>query len=380
MRDARRQAPILALAALTLAVMALRPAVGTRAEGDNRVVLPGLAADSAASATRTYRMGWFAVGPQPTAEAIVATIEAMSQAGDAVLIQREVPWDRLLAGQSMEMAFQQEYDEIIAFVRARGLRLSILVDPLNGLDRTQEGPLIAAARRSLMEPAMLAMHETWVTLLAERYKPDYLGLASEINTLAELGSLPLYEQIRGMVNRLAPEIRRRSPATKVFVSVQVDEAWGRIPLQPVRPIDHFALGKQFDIDVLGLSSYPSFVFADPAEIPADYYRRFREATGKPLIQVEGGWASAGQSADGRFTPEKQAAYLRKLFELLDSVEAELLILLTYADLDLSHPSWGPGIDVGPGLGAFASMGLADTALRPKASLSVWLERFQKSPK
>ncbi len=364
------------IAVLGLAMSVLAACSDAGAATQSRLVLPSLAADSAAPHVRTYGMGWFVAAPEPTVEAVIATVQAMAMSGDYVLIQREVPWDRILAGQTMEQAATEDYDELIAFVRGNGLRLAMLVDPLNGLDRRQEGELLTAAGRSLLEPEILGLHEEWVRLVAGRYKPDYLGLASEINSLAELGSLALYERIREMANHLAPQIRSLSPGTKVFISVQADEAWGKIPLTPVRPVDHFNLANEFDIDVLGVSSYPSFFFQDPSEIPLDYYQRFRLASGKPIIQAEGGWASAGTPSDPRFTPEKQVSYIRRLFDILDAAEAELVILLIYADLDLSHPGWGPGVNVGPGLGVFATMGLATQSFEAKPALQHWRERFR----
>lgn len=343
----------------------------------NRVVLPGVASDSSPAPTRPYRMGWFFQPPEPTVESVLKTMPVAAGFSDALLIQREAPWKRLLAGDTMEEIASEDYDGVIDFARGLGLRVSILVDPLDGLDRTREGNEMRAAGRSLNEPEMRALHEQWVEFLAARYQPDYFGLASEINSLAARGDSLLFTNIQAMCNRLAPRIRTISPGTRVFVSFQVDEAWGRIPQLPSK-VDHFALTRTFDVDVLGLSSYPSFFFDNPSQIPFDYFSRLKDASGKPVLIAEGGWSSdptgVGETGDSL---AEQAEFMERFFALVDTVQPELVILLLFADLNLNAwiPVAPPNSDperVRP----FTHMGLASPDLTPKPALAVWATRFK----
>ncbi|MCZ6825863.1 MAG: hypothetical protein O7E50_09280, partial [Gemmatimonadetes bacterium] len=121
---------------------------------------------------------------------------------------------------------------------------------------------------------------------AREIRPAHYGLASEINTLAAHGDPVLYAELVDLNNTLAPQIRAIAPGAQVFVSFQVDDAWNLFPL-PGPSIDHFALIDDFDLDVLGLSSYPVFVWETPDQIPDTYFSRFRDATDLPLILVEG---------------------------------------------------------------------------------------------
>lgn len=362
---------------LLASLLRVAPATLARS-GDptTRLVVPGLATDTPAQLSRAYRMGWFLVPPEPSVESILATLPEAAKHSDAVLLQREVPWSRILAGTPMETIAAEDYDGLIAYLRGLGLHVSILVDPLDGLDRTRESNETRSAGRSLNEPELRALHEKWVELLAARYRPDYFGLASEINSLAARGDPALFANIRDMCNRLAPRIRAASPATKVFVSFQVDEAWGRPPIPP-SAVDQFALTREFDIDVLGLSSYPSFFFPTPAEIPDDYFRRLQIASGKPVIMAEGGWSSdpfgTGETASSL---AEQSSFYTRFFELMDSVQPELIILLLFADMDMD--AWTaaspPGTNV-QGLRPFAHMGIANPKLRPKPAFAVWESKF-----
>lgn len=323
-----------------------------------------------AGVTRTYRMGWAPTPPQPTEESIIETAFAMAEVSELGLLQQHVPWTRILAGERMSDLLA-EAEALADFLQGLGLDIVFLVDPLDGLDRRREPPELVDAGRSILEPEIRAIHDEWVLEVARLVRPAYLGLASEINTLGAHGDATLYGAIVDMVNTLAPEIRGISPQTQVFVSFQVDDAW---QLLLPSPFDHFALIDDFDIDALGLSSYPVFVFDTPQEIPSNYFGRFQESTSLPLILVEGGWSSTGGPiAQG--TPGEQVDFFVRFSELLDTVEAQAWVMLFYADVDVA--SYGLPPDREATLANFATMGIVDLNLDPKPAFGVWEELFSR---
>lgn len=317
---------------------------------------------------RTYAMGWGLTPPKPTEESIIATAMAMSEVAEFGIIQQAVPWARLFAGATIE-EMVAETKGLADFLRALELQIVFLVDPLDGLNRTLEPPELVEAGRSILEPEIRALHEAYVLEAAREIRPAYYGLASEINTLAAHGDPVLYAELVDLNNTLAPQIRAIAPGAQVFVSFQVDDAWNLFPLPPPQ-IDHFALIKDFDIDALGLSSYPVFVWETPDQIPDTYFSRFRDATDLPLILVEGGWSS--EDVGGvQGTLEEQAAFFRRFEELLDGVEAPLWVMLIFADFDVA--SFGLPPEREASLSNFAFMGIVDSELEPKPSFSVWEE-------
>ena len=175
---------------------------------------------------------------------------------------------------------------------------------------------------------------------------------------------------------LAPEVRAVSPGTGVFVSFQMEDARGLFGL-PSR-VDHFEIIDDFDIDALGLSSYPVFVFETPAGVPDDYFARFDAATDLPLLFVEGGWSSEDTEIL-RATPQEQAAFFRRYEELLDGVEAGLWVMLTFTDIDIeqlvANGQLSP--ERAAGLSHFARMGIVDVELAPKPAYEVWEEIFSR---
>jgi hypothetical protein len=318
---------------------------------------------------RTYAMGWAPTPPRLETELLLRMIDSMAVVSEIAIVQQGLPWAPLLAGAPVD-SLVEDIAQLTDFMAARNLQIIFLVDPLDGLDRTKEDPGLTELGRSLMEPDIRAMHEDWVRRIAARVRPAYFGLASEINTLATLGDADLNAQITDMVNTLAPQVRGISPGTKVFVSFQADQANGR--LGQTGGIDHFSLISDYDIDALGLSSYPVFAFNDPSEIPTDYFSAFDAATTLPLLFVEGGWSSANVPWSTG-TSAQQVAFFRRYEELLDSVNAEVWVMLTFADLDVA--TFGLDPDRTAGLSNFASMGIVDSNLQRKPSYAEWERIF-----
>ncbi len=367
-----RRLALIVLGGLFLLVVACASDSAHRA-GPNTVVAPELANDEAHTLTRSYGMGFFLTPSTPTVDATIALVPEMAKVADYAMIQRDVPWTRIVAGDSFDKIIDDEYVELVKYLRGNGLKIVLLVDPLDGLNRRDESPEAVKNGKTLLDADTRAIHAGWVKELVARIKPDYIGLASEINTLAAHGDKTLYEDIKSMCNELAPQLRQISPSSRIFVSFQVDDAWEVGPF-PKTGVDQFALAKDFDVDAIGLSSYPGFVYSDPSQIPDDYYQRFADVTGKPLLMAEGGWSSAGGP---NFTPEKEAAYYQREFQLLDGVHAELAILLLYNDLDLSDPAWGLTPDRQATLQNFANMGIVDIHGSPKPAYAVWQSVFAR---
>jgi len=157
----------------------------------------------------------------------------------------------------------------------------------------------------------------------------------------------------------------------VFVSFQADEANGVLGPEP---IDDFALIGDFDIDALGLSSYPVFAFDAPSDIPDDYFQVFADATDLPLILVEGGWSSADVPWSTG-TPEEQVAFVNRFEELLDGVGARAWVMLTFTDLDID--AYGLDPERAAGLSNFAHMGIMDTSLHRKPAYTEWKRVFER---
>jgi hypothetical protein len=167
-----------------------------------------------------------------------------------------------------------------------------------------------------------------------------------------------------MANAAAAELGTLGVTSTLYVSVQVEVAWGGLGGGGYQGIAT-DLADFPIIEALGLSSYPYLGgFTQPESLPLDYYARLATESSLPVLVVEGGWPSTAVGGVTS-TPAMQARFIGRQMELLDAASAVAVFQLTYADL---HPSIFPPGSILP---LFATLGLVDTALAPKPALAVW---------
>ena len=180
--------------------------------------------------------------------------------------------------------------------------------------------------------------------------------------------------VKTMANAVAARINTAGVPTKLFVSVQVETAWGRLGggttyVGVAQDLTDFPV-----VEAIGLSSYPYLGgFAQPEDVPLNYYSRIAQDAAKPVLVVEGGWSSV--TFDTLLSSRaEQARYIARQVQLLDSARATGVFQLTFYDLDLSANPPPPGSI----LPLFAHLGLADSVFNPKPALAAWDDVFRRS--
>jgi hypothetical protein len=318
--------------------------------------------------TRTFLMGFSAISPRPDQASTLRALDLWTSShADAAILHISVPYAGLLAGFTAQQVVDSNERGLANYYRAKGLRVVITVDATNGLDRSQEDPTLVALGRSITDTAIQRLYREFVLALDTIVHPDYLGLAAETNLIRAAAPDSVYLALVAMTNATAAQLAGLGPGPNLFVSVQVEVAWGRLLpgggyVGIAQDLTDFPFG-----EALGLSSYPYLGgFADPESLPLDYYARIRAESALPVLVVEGGWPSISVGAITS-SPAEQARYFGYQSRLLDSARAVALFQLTFTDLDLS------AIPVPPGsiLPLFAHLGLVDSALGPKPALAVW---------
>src|SRR3989475_321650 len=323
---------------------------------------------------RTYLMGFSAIPPRfDTSTAnLIAAINNWVPHADAAIMHVSPPWAAMLAGHTPAGAVDTVELPLAGYYRARGLAVVFTVDATDGLNRAAEAPELVAAGRSIADTMVQRLYREWVFAVANRIRPEYLGLAAETNLIRQLAPDSVYQAIVTMTNAAAAEINARRFPSKLYVSVQVETTWGR-PSGPYQGIAQDLADFPF-VEALGLSSYPYLGgFADPESIPLDYYSRIPQGTTLPVLVVEGGWPSV--SVGGVVSsPAEEARYITRQERLLDSARAKGVFQLTFYDLDLSG---FPPLPPGSILPLFTHLGLADSAMHAKAALAVWDGVFRR---
>jgi hypothetical protein len=316
--------------------------------------------------SRTYVMGFSSFPPKLSIASILQTIDTFAPHSDAALIVTEPPWDSLLAGRPPDSLIRNNQLGLANYFRSKGLhRIVVSVDPTNGLDRASDSAPLIAAGRSLTEPAIQALFRAYVTAMDTLIHPDYLCVASETNLIRAAAPAPLYAAVVQVGNGAFADVRARDAQVKIFTTVQVEVAWGR--LGGTGPFVGIATDRaDFPFaQVLGLSSYPYLAgFTDPDSLPNDYYSRLTGDATLPGMVIEGGWSS-----DSTVTPtwnvQSQRRYITREAQLLDGAGAIGWFQITFADLDAAS------LGLPPSAAPFTSLGLVDIDLNPKPALSAW---------
>ena len=254
-----------------------------------------------------------------------------------------------------------------AYYRSKNLDIVVVVDVTNGVNRQAEARELVAAGRSITEPAIQALYRAWTRAIVSIVRPSALGLAAETNLIRLSAQTAVYNAVVRMTADAAAEVRRDAPTLPLFISVQVETAWARLQ-GTNRYIGVEADFADFPfMQWVGFSSYPYLGgFAEPAEVPDDWYRRLLNGRALPTLITEGGWTSANVATSSS-SPEKQARWLRRQMQLVETLAPRYLFQLAFTDLDLV--AWRAEND--PQLLPFARLGLVDTNWAQKVSLAVW---------
>ena len=327
----------------------------------------------AVAISRSFRMGLSAIPPRPDLALLVTTIDLWSQRADMALVLTEPPWDSLLAGRPPDSLVRANQLGLANYYRAKGLRVVASIDPTSGLDRSSDSAPLVAAGRSLTEPAIQRMFRDYAVALDTLVHPDYLALASETNLVRAAAPAALYGAVVQMANAAAADVRAADPSVKLFTTVQVEVAWGRL----VSGGTYVGIAQDrtdfpFD-EIVGLSSYPYLGgFVQPEDLPNDYYSRLAESDRLPEMVIEGGWTS--QSLGGiTSSPDKQRRYIARQMKLLDQAGAIGVFQISFTDLDLAAWPQPPGSV----LPLFAYLGLVDIHFNPKPALTEWDRAFRR---
>ena len=322
--------------------------------------------------SRTFRMGFSANPPKPTTESALATIDAWSKRADAAIMHVSVPYKSLLSGTTAATYVTTVDLPLANLYRGKGFPLVITVDVTDGLNRAAEAPDLVQLGRSITEPAVQLVYRQYVQALTSSFARTTSVSPRRRISFASKQSAAVYNAMVAMTNAAASDVRAiggKQPL--LYASVQADFAWGPPPAAYRGAETDF---KDFPFNqVLAISSYPYFVYADPDQIPLDYYTRLEGGRSLPIMVVEGGWTSAAVGSI-KSSAATQARYVRRQERMLDSAKAVAVFQLNYSDIDLaSYPPQPPGSS----LALFISIGFVDASLKPKDALAAYDSVFAR---
>jgi hypothetical protein len=315
--------------------------------------------------TRSWSMGFSPLPPRPSVPVILQGIDLFSTRAEIAAIHEELPWTDLLAGMSPDAILDRDKTGLVDYLRGKGLKLYFMEDLTDGLSRGEDAPQLRALGRSITDPAVQQVYRAYALAIERKYHPEFIGLGAETNLIRAAGPANLYAAVVQVANDAAADLRAAGRTAPIMISVQVETAWGGFTGGGYVGVEQDFQDFPF-ADVLGLSSYPYFVYVQPEDIPTNYYSRILNGRTLPVMIVEGGWTSASVGTIVS-SPDKQARYIMRHAQLLDSVQASAVIQLQFADLDLS--TFPPPLPAN--LPLFVNIGLTDPDFNPKPALAAW---------
>ncbi|HVM72362.1 MAG TPA: hypothetical protein VMT91_11440 [Anaerolineales bacterium] len=361
------------------------------------LILAGLACSSSQAATpgpiptlahspfglgRTV-YGFFPSPPEVSVQSVIDTYKAIGQHGEVVLLQENIPWSDFAKGAEVASSSLTDIHNQYILAHQNGLDVIFVVDPLNGLNRSQFQGLPFGWKASFANPQIRAAYTNFTMRIVREFQPRYLGLASEINSYADAHPED-FPNFLSLYKTVYDQVKSEAPDTQIFVTFQWEELNALIP-----QVAHGRTPRQIDweqvrifeprLDVWAISSYPFIVYQGGADIPADYYTPLLTQTSKPLAVAEGGYSSAPVGLTPGTTKD-QVDYLNAIHTQIGGDRLAFWIYLLVNDLNpASYAKFmkqnGQGADVNT-LGMFASVGLTESDRTPKPALAIW-DSFRK---
>jgi hypothetical protein len=321
--------------------------------------------------------GFFPSPPDVTLESVLKHFEALGEHADFILIQPNVPWEDFIDGVEGSSKSREDIRNQVVLAEMNGLGWVFVIDPLNGLNRREFSGLPDSWDPSFSNPDIRIAFTNFTLWCLREFDPQYLGLASEINTYMDAYPEDV-EHYVSLYRGVYTLIKEQDPETEVFVTFQWDDLNNMFAQASEGRQKYDTNWEQVelfepDLDVWAMSSYPYFVF-NGEPISEDYYTPLLARTDKPLAISEGGFSSRSFGPIVS-SPEAQVAYLKAIDDQIgERLSFWVYLILSDLNMDSLEPAMrlnGMGEQDIETLGMFASIGLRESDGTPKPALEVW---------
>lgn len=313
---------------------------------------------------RAFLLGFSDVPTTLTDDAYTAIFDTAADFGEVILVQRTPAWGEFVPGGRVSDRLAAEIAATRDAARARGLQIVAALDPFDPTARGRLGGLPAAySGKSLTDPDLRSAFVAEAAYLARTMRPEFLVLGTEINATFERNPEGYFAFVEAYLEAY-DAVKAVSPNTQVMVTYQYEELMGVVPeLPPHAPRWDLLDDLGESIDVVGVTSYPSFAYPTARKVPPRYYLDLALHTDRPIAFVGVGFASGvGRDGVNSGTEPEQRRFLQRLFEDADRLRSPLVVWFVAQDLSFAA---APPFDL------LGSIGLRDALDAPKEAWPVW---------
>jgi len=316
-------------------------------------------------------MGLSSLPEEPSKASYENAFKLAGENGELILIQRAPPWEEFLPGGAISADTLDLTREEKGLAEENGLAIFAAVDPLDAADRGRlASPPEDLADAGFGNARVRSAFIAYAQYLALNLKPRYMALGMEVD-LYEAARPDDFDNFVSLYFEAYDAVKDISPETLVFPTFQMEAIQNLLspPGQAGQPglTNRWDLVLRFEpkVDVLAVTTYPSFAFKTPSNIPADYYDQLRRYSDAPIAIAAAGYSSGpGREGINEGTEEEQAAFLRRLFQ--DAQRLYMTFVVWFASTD-------PAIVQAPPLDLLQHIGLRRSGGSAKPAWQVWAD-------
>lgn len=321
--------------------------------------------DATPGPERSFLMGFSTLPRELNADSYAETFALAADAGDMVLIQRTPPWEEFLPGGSVGSATADTTAAEIAAVDDHDLKLFFAIDPTDAMTgRDRIGGLPSSYEgRGFDDAGIRSAFASYAEYVTINYEPSYLALGVEMNLYLQRNEDDL-DNFESLYKETYDRVKAVRPETQVTLTFQYEDMQSLLPTED-RHFPDWSLIERFEpmMDVMAISTYPSFAFSRVADMPKNYYSQLRGFTDRPIVIAEMGFSSAA-AADGanNGSEPEQKAFVERIIDEAATLKMPLVVWFA---------AWDPAYAEGSTFSAFAHVGLLRTDGSEKPAWDAW---------
>ena len=373
MSQSKRPARIIVALVVTLAVLiVLKQAAGDAKPAPSK-------ADTARerpSGARIFRMGFTGFVYDTTPEAVATSRKFVRENGDIIAHHIEgAPWAEALSGQPFPPALLESWKGKKAATPPNG-KVYLAISPGRGELKIQEkaGPLPDELKgKTYDDPLVMKTYLAYCGRAIEFFRPDYLCIGIEVNEILRDGGEQKWNAYAALHKHVYGELKKDHGGLPIFASFTLHSTFQKRGAM----LDSFKKLMPYN-DLVAVSYYPFFVPEKDRLSALDWMSEQFDSFNKPYAVVE-----TNDSAERlplaqlkvvlEGTPEKQAAYYRKLLGLAQKRQFAFVISFVHQDYDAL---WEKIKGASPELfKAWRDCGLVDENGNPRPALQIWKDYF-----